>query len=374
MDCKYYIGEKPCVFGNDCPSCLSYYPIQKRILIIKLAALGDVLRTTAILKGLRKRYPASEIVWITRPNAQPLLKLVAGVDKVYSLSEESILTLSTERFDFVYNFDKEEVALSLAVQVSAGRKFGFSKNLFGRLDIFNSSSQYAQRLGVDDQLKFHNNTKSYVEIIYEMAELPYYGEKYDLTVPHKNLFTIQRLLEKHNVFENDFVVGINTGAGDKFQTKLYSPHAMVELCKIILEKTSAKVLLIGGEKEERYNQQLARQIASQRVVAPPSLAIPDFCALVQRCNILVSADSFAMHVGVAVGTYVVAFFGPTVASEVSFFGKGEKIIATAPCAPCYLQKCKWPVSCIQAIPPQRIWQAVEKGMGEPTLRKSKSQR
>jgi heptosyltransferase-2 len=77
-DCIYCLGSKPCKFhkqdGRLCEDCQDYRKTEKKILIIKLDALGDVLRTTSILPALIKKYPNSGITWITRKNALPLLE------------------------------------------------------------------------------------------------------------------------------------------------------------------------------------------------------------------------------------------------------------------------------------------------------------
>ena len=60
-DCRYFIGEKPCKFKRLCEGCGFYEPMGKRVLIVKLGATGDVLRTTLILKPLKEEYAPSHI-------------------------------------------------------------------------------------------------------------------------------------------------------------------------------------------------------------------------------------------------------------------------------------------------------------------------
>lgn len=72
LDCRHFLGYKPCVYKRECPGCPHYDPIQTRILVIKLAAMGDVLRTTAILHGLRATYHGAHITWLTDSNILPL--------------------------------------------------------------------------------------------------------------------------------------------------------------------------------------------------------------------------------------------------------------------------------------------------------------
>ena len=90
-DCRHYRGSMPCSFhkrdGRLCEICADYAPVRNRILIIKLAAIGDVLRTTSILPPLENKYPQSEITWITKANAVPLLKDNPEVDRVFTVED-----------------------------------------------------------------------------------------------------------------------------------------------------------------------------------------------------------------------------------------------------------------------------------------------
>ncbi|MEO8169181.1 MAG: glycosyltransferase family 9 protein, partial [bacterium] len=102
-DCRYYEGAKPCDFhkrdGRLCEGCNDYDPITFRILIVKLAAVGDVLRTTSILPALKKKYAGSQITWITKASAAPLLKSNPYVDRVFVTEGNYIEYLRNEKFD-----------------------------------------------------------------------------------------------------------------------------------------------------------------------------------------------------------------------------------------------------------------------------------
>ncbi len=74
LDCRYFLGDRPCRFKRVCEGCDQYSPMGKRILIVKLAAIGDVLRTTPLLSGLKRAYPQSHITWVADREALPLLK------------------------------------------------------------------------------------------------------------------------------------------------------------------------------------------------------------------------------------------------------------------------------------------------------------
>ena len=66
-DCRKFKGDVPCelnkLHGITCDDCEYYKPTLERILIIKHGRMGDVLRTTPLLRKLKKEYPKAEIWW-----------------------------------------------------------------------------------------------------------------------------------------------------------------------------------------------------------------------------------------------------------------------------------------------------------------------
>src|SRR3989338_689816 len=99
--------------------------MSPRILIIKLAALGDVLRTTPIVPALRKVHPDAHITWVTQSESLPLLKGNQNVNRVLPLDFSSWIVLSAEEFDLILSIDKDAPAASLAVALKGKVKRGF---------------------------------------------------------------------------------------------------------------------------------------------------------------------------------------------------------------------------------------------------------
>ena len=78
LDCFHFKGAIPCkpnkLYGVSCMNCSHYEKISTRILIIKLGALGDVIRSTPLLEPLRHKFPNAHITWLTLNPS--LLKLI----------------------------------------------------------------------------------------------------------------------------------------------------------------------------------------------------------------------------------------------------------------------------------------------------------
>ena len=72
-DCRHFRWDRPCAphkaTGVICPGCPEYDRVESRVAIVKLAAVGDVLRTTSLLPAVKARYRGAWITWVTSPAA-----------------------------------------------------------------------------------------------------------------------------------------------------------------------------------------------------------------------------------------------------------------------------------------------------------------
>jgi heptosyltransferase-2 len=82
FDCFYFKGYKPCLPKKICDNCDEYKPYSKKIVIVKLGALGDVLRTTPILFALERKHPNAHITWVTKKNAKDMLEVTPRIHRL----------------------------------------------------------------------------------------------------------------------------------------------------------------------------------------------------------------------------------------------------------------------------------------------------
>ena len=122
-----------------------------KIAIIKLGALGDVVRTTPILEAIKEKYPDSEITWITEPESKEILEGNPNINKILTLPIEETL----EEFNVLYNFDIEDKATKLASLIKAEKKYGYFDNE-GFPSSFNNGAEYYLNTVFDDELKKSN--------------------------------------------------------------------------------------------------------------------------------------------------------------------------------------------------------------------------
>jgi ADP-heptose:LPS heptosyltransferase len=122
-------------------------------------------------------------------------------------------------------------------------------------------------------------------------------------------------------------------------------------------ENGVKVMVIGGLAGEGADvmEKMTRPAMKALAVADPLR----LAALLKRMNVVVSNDSGPMHLAAAVGTKVVALFGPTNPARTGPYGKGHQIIcAPVACHPCYRRKCVRDPLCMREITVRSVCGAV----------------
>jgi heptosyltransferase-2 len=357
-DCVYFKGEKPCLFKRICDRCSHFKPFGSEILIIKCRAQGDVLRTTPLLTGLKRRYPGSFITWVVDEESVDLLRDNPLIDRVMPLNLETSLALQAQRFDAVYSLDKDPGLTSLASLVSSPRKFGFGLNEHGNLAALDPAAAHALRLGVDDELKFRVNTKTYQEMTFAAVGLEYENDDYVFTLKEEHRAKAEAFWAKRRVPKGRPTIGLNTGSGTKFTTKQWPRAHFLKLITLLRKRLRANVFILGGPREKAFNAELVRRSPVKVYDPGTANSLLEFAGFLSMMDAVVSSDTLAMHLGLALKKKVVVLFGSTSPAEIELYGRGRKLFAGAACAPCYKQACP-DLICMKSITPDQVLAAVE---------------
>ncbi|HUR28074.1 MAG TPA: glycosyltransferase family 9 protein [Planctomycetota bacterium] len=318
---------------------------MRELLIIKTAALGDVLRTTSILPGLHRKFPGARVTWATAPNAvdlvrtHPLVAEVAAIDpKSPADLERAAADWKARAWDWVLSFDDEEPLCRLASSLSARKLSGAYQEADGALaytadvapwfDMGLLSVHGKQRA---DELKVANRL-SHPAIFASMLGLAMGKPLLPSSPAHAE--PAARFAREHDLGAHGPVIGLNTGAGGRWRSKTLSPERTVDLASAVAGELGGRVtfLLFGGPDEALRNAEILERARGRvRLVdAGCDNALLDFAARVSLCRLLVTSDSLALHIALARDVRVVAFFAPTSAAEIETYELGEKVASLAP--------------------------------------------
>jgi len=297
--------------------------LKEKAIIIKQGALGDVLRTTSIL-----RRTDWEVTWIVDKAGLPLVEGNPRIHRSLTLGQAE--GLKSEHFNLVLSLDDDPESLAFASALTSERLIGaflsdgvaaYSEESAGWFDM-----GLISRLGLAraNEMKVQN-VKPYQEYLFEMVGLQFRGEEYML--PEK--------FNANNDRSLPLVVGIEARAGARWPLKKWDKYPELHL------ELQAKGFEV---KEFEQKEQLS-----------------DYIEDINATDVVVTGDTLAMHVALALGKQVVAIFGPTPSEEIYGYGRLRKVVSPLDCIKCYKRHCDYMPNCMQSIPVERVMRAVEEG-------------
>lgn len=377
FDCRHFIHDKPCIFhkqnGYTCAKCDKYKKIRYNILILKLDALGDVLRTTSILGPIHKKYPDAFITWITRKDALPLFKNNQMVDRVLSVEDpETIYVLLNERFNIVFSVDTNYMSMLLASTAKTRERRGFWVNANREVNIYPADNKYASlwlEMGLDDTMK-KDNKLTYQEIILNICDLPKEDYEIVLKLSPEEIRAGLDFLKENKIDKNKYIIiGINPSSGVRWQTKRWPVEKYVSLIKRLGEKFSnVKFLLYGGESDRDVVEGIVKASASFSINTGIN-EMRRFLSLLNLCDLLITGDTLALHAALSLHKKAIALFGPTSSAEVYLYGKGEKLFSKVPCITCYRGTCDSDIECMKGISVESVMASLERLLQDAGLKR-----
>lgn len=339
------------------------------ILIIKCGAAGDVIRTTSILKGLKKKHSLCMITWITSKTNLPLIQQNPLIDVKLALTEHILDELP---FDLVISLDDELAQCKIAALKGKNNLIGAYLNENNQRVYTLDAEQWfgmgllrpTEKGGKEkaDQLK-KENKKTYQQHLSEILNVE--SSEPILVYSEKERSFAHLFFDHHRLSKNDLIIGINTGAGGRWKYKKLTEEKTAELALQLQQAFGAKVILFGGPEEVERNKNIMHLTGNKVIDAGCHHSLLEFSALIDLCSILISSDSLAMHIGIALKKQVIAFFGPTPSAEIELYGRGAKIIGHVPCIVCYLSDCDVRPTCMDTLTSKEIIEQVKQLISYP---------
>jgi len=290
------------------------------ILIIKLGAKGDVVRTLCILPALKEKFPNSDIYWITKPENLSLFENNPYINQMLPFSKSNL------NFELLINLDIEDKATELADKTKSKKKLGFYKT--GDFPAaFNLGSEYYLDTLYDDELK-KSNKKTYQQMIFDAAELEWNNQKCEIFLNNKEKEYAETFVSKNKI-KTKKLIGIHMGASSRWPSKVWHESRLIEFIKLAKEKGN-EILLFAGPNEVEACKKIAEKLKKESISIyqnNPHNSDREFISLVNICSAMVCSDSFALHSSLALNKSTIGLFFCTSPNEVESYGLLKKLVS-----------------------------------------------
>ncbi|PYL68044.1 MAG: hypothetical protein DMF20_01880 [Verrucomicrobia bacterium] len=345
-DCIYYLGDRPCrphvEAGHRC-TCSHFQPTNRRGVIIKLGAAGDVLRSTPLLRALDPLNTGTKILWVTHfPDLLP-----AQACETVRPTAGTLARIGSGTWDFCWNLDKDPEACAIATAAKAKEYRGYTLREGVPYPV-DEAAWHKFATGIDNPYS-RRNRQSYVEEVFDITGLPFQGEEYwlrDATAAARE--TAIRLVPK------DSAIGLNIGAGKRWPSRIWPVEYWVDLIKL-LKAHELQPILLGGPEEVEMSARLVDETGCSASGVQP---LEIFYAMIERCECVVSAVTMAMHLAIGARTPLVLLNNIFNRYEFELYGRGEIVEPSSLCDCYYSPVCRTGRKCINEIVPKIVLEAV----------------
>ncbi len=274
-------------------------------LAVRLGSLGDIVHSFPAVSGLRKSFPNSEVVWLTHPKWEFLVQSAALAKDVWTIDTRDwrnvrgiLARIRERRFDTAVDYQGLWKSAGIAFLAGVPRRIGFS-------------SQTVREWGVPILYTDRVATDSARHVADQNGELSARAGAHiptgdvNLTVPDQDQLVVSARLEAEGV--DDYIV-LSPGGG--WRSKCWPAERFGMLAKRIGEEFSLRCVLNAGPGESELASEV---IAAAKNAKPLPFvgSLGQLMALLRGARAVIAGDTGPLHLADALGTPVVAIFGPT---------------------------------------------------------------
>ncbi len=336
-----------------------------RHVLVRLALLGHVTEVAPAIDDLLRRAAAdSELEPAARDEVRGtgvLVGAVVGFPHGSSATEakrfetELACREGASEIDVVINVDKSRHAGAFIASLNAAKKLGYGINDRGVIVPLNPEAEYNYRLGLDDHLKFRVNTKPNPQLLAEAVGLTYRRDEYVLALTREEENYCDRYRQENGLLDARLVVGFNTGCSLLYPNKKLTIEQHVIVLRRLAKEPGVRLVLLGGPEDTERNAEIARQLGPVVLNTPTTEGVRRGICYENVCDVVVSGDSFGMHVAIGLRKFVIAWFGVSCPQEIDLFDRGVKLIPEGlACSPCWKHECPYNLECVQMVDLDRI--------------------
>ena len=348
----------------------------KKILVIKLRYIGDVLLSTPVLANLRHQFPGAHITMVVNKGTDEVLKHNSNINSIIPIDRSRVKGRILGRILYSLRFVKEirRERFDLVVDLTDGDRGALMSFLSGapiRIG-FNSNREIRGRLYTKivhpSQPRLHN-------VEYQLEALKALGlsietKRLELPWSEKEETFVDNWVTKHHLRNRPFVT-IHSGA--RWWFKQWPLDRFSALAKKLKKQFDLESVFLGGDKELKELKEIQDNLKGQ-FIAASQLTLLQMAALIRRSKIFIGNDNGPMHVAAAVGTPVVALFGSSDPKIWGPWGEGHCVVYKGvSCSPCAHKGCDMgELNCMQQISVSDVLDQLEKirAKGENGIRSS----
>jgi predicted lipopolysaccharide heptosyltransferase III len=339
---------------------------KTKLLIIKLAYIGDTISIIPVIENLKEKAPGVTLDVMVNRGSEELLKHHPSIRKVYAYDRKT--AKKNLRSSLLYNAKLfralRSERYSTVIDYTLGDRSSFISFLTGagsRISYENSSrlSHLLMNHFIDlDPFDYHI-------VDYQLQALRLFGldsfkRSMSIHIPETVDSEIEGMLSSSGNSRESLKVAIHPGARKK--TRQWDPQRFGMIARRLTKEHGARIILIGGPGEDELVDEVEREMGSKACIKSTELSLLQMAALLRRCSLFIGNDTAPGHIAGAVGCATLTLFGPNFPHLWRPLSPmGEVLFKNLPCCGCRHEEelCIRPGnSCMELITVEEVWEKV----------------
>jgi lipopolysaccharide heptosyltransferase I len=331
---------------------------MKKILIVKLSAIGDVVQALPALEAIKNAFPASSVTWIVEEAAAGILEGHPQIDTLLVSGRKSwvrmlghprtfregvlkiaafLRALRATRYDIAIDLQGLFKSGILVGSARADRKIGFG------------GSRELASCFLNERLPPYDKNKHALERYLDVAR--YLGAKEvssSCTLPiGKERSAIEQRLSDAGLKRKPLII-INPVA--RWETKLWPEQNFAALADRLIAEKRATIIFTGSGADHATVARILNMMDRDAVNWAGQTTLKELAALASLADLFVTTDTGPMHLAAAANAKVLALFGPTAPWRTGPYGRSHIVVrAELACSPCFKRKCTDAIRCMGMI-------------------------
>lgn len=331
---------------------------RRRILVIKLGAMGDLILVVPSLRMLRERFPDASITLLVDRKLAPIVSACPYFDDMILVDRKKLSNIfyllrtarrvRREGFDMSVDLHNNKWTHLLAYLGGAVQRFGFGR---GRWGFLLNRPDKTFEVG-DSPLRHQFRVLSKTGVTQFDDTLELWPEPGSLEKANEMICLLEPGASTR-------IIGFVMGSSAHWPSKRWPADSFVALAKRLFEKYDARIVLIGSPDEADLARPFYSFGPGKILDLIGKTAMEELPAFFKRFHLVVTGDTAPLHIAAAMNVPIVALFGPTDAKRHAPPGKQIDVLAHhLPCQPCYegVCKAKEPKACLTHISVEEVFE------------------
>jgi len=334
----------------------------QKILVLRLSAVGDVIRTLSVVKALKERCPSSQITWVVEEPSKDFLESQPEVDDVVLFPRKRwtrgirsprewwrtakeisqfVKKLRRGQFDVVLDFHGILKSGVLSLLSGSPRRIGF--------DWRSSKEGSSLFSNVKVEIPKEGITR------YQRGFYLLKGLGFDVHYSNGSLSIPQRDREYVDSFFNQLLnppskplIAIHPGTSTNYRSKRWRPDRYAQLADRLTREIQGTVVFTWGPGELPLVEEVRKAMTAPSILAPPTESLTQLGEVFKRCNLYIGGDTGPTLIASMMGVPVVIIYGPTDPFLYEPVGKHTNVMKEVGCNPCRKRSCK-EMTCLEKI-------------------------